>query len=324
MCGLRRLRRGAARDPLRQPPVGRARAARQRRALPPAPARARLALPLPAAPVRPGPRQREGQRWSGPSATCATPSSRRALHDARGPQPPGAGVAGRGGARAALARTTSARRSPRPSRRSAAAAVRCPCIPSRPTSSAPSAREDDLRPLRPQRLLDPARGGRPCRSPSCASETAVRILDGTTEIARHRRSYDRAPARRGPRPRSRRCSRSKRRGARARRRRARLTGCRPRGRGLPRGALRQRASRVAATTEKLLLPARRLRSRRAARPPSARPSSATHPASASVAFLLARRRRTAQRRPAPLPVDLSRRPDLKRPLRQAPSLGDLR
>ena len=152
--------------------------------------------------------------------------------------------------------------------------------------------------------IPPGAVGRPLSL--VASETTVRILDGTSEVARHPRSYDRhrdvedaahieallAEKRR----------------ARGSVPRARLIDAVPAAEAFLEASF-ERGESVATTTEKLLLllddyGADELRaaveealSRRTAR-------------LSSVAFVLAKRRRSSQRRMA-LPVDLSRRPDLK-------------
>ena len=139
-----------------------------------------------------------------------------------------------------------------------------------------------------------------------ASETTVRILEGTSEVARHRRSYDR----------HREIEDSAHIDALlAEKQRAR--GCVPRARliqAVPAAeafleASFQRGESVAPTAEKLLLllddyGADELRA--AVEEALSRQT----PRLGSVAFVLAKRRRAAQRKTA-LPVDLSRRPDLK-------------
>lgn len=139
-----------------------------------------------------------------------------------------------------------------------------------------------------------------------ASETTVRILEGGTEIARHRRSYDRHQ----------RVEEAihvetlleEKRRARGSLPRARLNDAVP-GVEAFLEACFQRGESVAATTEKLLL---LLDDHGAAELAAAVAEALARqtPRLGSVGFLLARRRRTAQRRMA-LPVELSRRPDLR-------------
>lgn len=139
-----------------------------------------------------------------------------------------------------------------------------------------------------------------------ASESTVRILDGTSEVARHRRSYDRhrevedsahidallaeKQRARGSTP----C--------------ARLIDAVPAAEAFLEAGF-QRGDSVAATTQKLLLllddygPAEL----RAAMEEALARST---PRIGSIAFILAKRQRAAQRKIS-LPVDLSRRPDLK-------------
>ena len=139
-----------------------------------------------------------------------------------------------------------------------------------------------------------------------ASESTVRILDGTSEVARHRRSYDRhrevedsahidallaeKQRARGSTP----C--------------ARLIDAVPAAEAFLEAGF-QRGDSVAATTEKLLLllddygPAEL---RAAVEEALARST----PRIGSIAFILAKRQRAAQRKIS-LPVDLSRRPDLE-------------
>jgi transposase len=138
------------------------------------------------------------------------------------------------------------------------------------------------------------------------SETTVRILDGTGEIARHRRSWDRHQ----------RVEDSahvdalleEKRRARGSTPRTRLSDAVPDAEAFLEASF-QRGESVAATTEKLLL---LLDDYGAAELAAAVGEALARqtPRLGSVAFLLARRRRTTQRRPA-LPVELSRRPDLK-------------
>jgi transposase len=139
-----------------------------------------------------------------------------------------------------------------------------------------------------------------------ASETTVRILDGSCEVARHRRSYDRhlriedsahveallAQKRRahGSTPST------------------RLIAAVPAAEALLEAAFR-RGESIAANTQKLLLllddyGAQDLRA--AVTEAIARKT----PRISSIVYILAKRRRSAQRKLS-LPVDLSRRPDLK-------------
>lgn len=139
-----------------------------------------------------------------------------------------------------------------------------------------------------------------------ASETAVRILDGGKQIARHRRSYDRHQ----------RVEDAvhidtlleEKRRARGSLPRARLTDAVPAAEAFLEACF-QRGESVAATTERLLL---LLDDYGAAELHAAVVEALARqtPRLGSVGFLLARRRRTAQRRVA-LPVELSRRPDLR-------------
>ena len=139
-----------------------------------------------------------------------------------------------------------------------------------------------------------------------ASETAVRILDGTTEIARHRRSYDRH--RRIEDPAHIEALLAEKQRARGSSPCARLIGAVPTAEAFLEAAF-QRGESVALTTEKLLLVlddygAQELRL--AMEEALARET----PRLGSVVYILGKRRRQSQRRPA-LPVDLSRRPDLR-------------
>jgi len=152
--------------------------------------------------------------------------------------------------------------------------------------------------------IPPTSVGRPLSL--VASETNVRLLDGTEEIARHRRSYDR----------HRRIEDSahieallaEKQRARGSSPCARLIDAVPTAEAFLEAAF-QRGESAAATTEKLLLllddyGAQELRA--AVEEALQRQT----PRIGSVAYLLGRRRRTSQR-PSALPVDLSRRPDLK-------------
>ena len=138
------------------------------------------------------------------------------------------------------------------------------------------------------------------------SETTVRILDGASEIARHRRSYDRHQ--RVEDPAHVEALLEEKRRARGSVPRARLNDAVPAAEAFLEACF-QRGESVAATTEQLLL----LLDDYGAAELSAAVTEALArqtPRLSSVAFLLARRRRTAQRRMA-LPVELSRRPDLR-------------
>ena len=139
-----------------------------------------------------------------------------------------------------------------------------------------------------------------------ASETSVRILDGTTEIARHRRSYDRHQRIEDPTHIEALLAEKQR--ARGSTPCARLIGAVPNAEAFLE-AVFQRGESAAATTEKLLLllddhGADELRL--AMEEALARQT----PRLGSVVYILGKRRRQSQRRPI-LPVDLSRRPDLK-------------
>jgi hypothetical protein len=140
----------------------------------------------------------------------------------------------------------------------------------------------------------------------CASETAVRILDAASEIARHRRSYDRHQ--RVEDPAHVEALLEEKRRARGSVPRARLNDAVPATEAFLEACF-QRGESVAGTTERLLL---LLDDYGAAELSAAVNESLARqtPRLSSVAFLLARRRRTAQRRTA-LPVELSRRPDLR-------------
>jgi transposase len=139
-----------------------------------------------------------------------------------------------------------------------------------------------------------------------ASETTVRILDGGNEIARHRRSYDRHQ--RVEDPIHIETLLEEKRRARGSLPRARLNDAVPAVEAFLEACF-QRGESVAATTEKLLL---LLDDYGAAELAAAVAEALARqtPRLGSVGFLLARRRRTAQRRMA-LPVELSRRPDLR-------------
>jgi transposase len=139
-----------------------------------------------------------------------------------------------------------------------------------------------------------------------ASETTVRILDGNAEVAHHRRSYDRH--RRIEDPAHIEALLAEKRRARGSSPCARLIGAVPTAEAFLEAAF-QRGESVAVTTEKLLLllddyGAEELRM--AVEEAMARQT----PRVGSVVYILGKRHRQSQRRPA-LPVDLSRRPDLK-------------
>jgi transposase len=139
-----------------------------------------------------------------------------------------------------------------------------------------------------------------------ASETTVRILDGVREIARHGRSYDRH--RRVEDPAHVEALLLEKQRAHGSTPSARLTGAVPAAEALLEACFR-RGESVASVTQKLLLllddyGAGELRA--AVDEALARQT----PRVGSIAFILAKRRRAAQRKLS-LPVDLSRRPDLK-------------
>lgn len=139
-----------------------------------------------------------------------------------------------------------------------------------------------------------------------ASETTVRILDGGSEIARHRRSWDRHQRIEDAAHID--ALLEEKRRARGSVPRARLNDAVPAAEPFLEVCF-QRGESVAATSEKLLL----LLDDYGAAELSAAVAEALArqtPRLSSVGFLLARRRRTAQRRLA-LPVELSRRPDLR-------------
>jgi len=139
-----------------------------------------------------------------------------------------------------------------------------------------------------------------------ASETTVRILDGGRELAQHRRSYDRHQ--RVEDPVHIETLLEEKRRARGSVPRARLNDAVPAAEAFLEACF-QRGESVAATTEKLLL---LLDDYGSAELQAAVVEALARqtPRLGSVGFLLARRRRTAQRRVA-LPVELSRRPDLR-------------
>jgi transposase len=139
-----------------------------------------------------------------------------------------------------------------------------------------------------------------------ASETSVRILQGASEVARHRRSYDRG--RRIEDPAHIEALLSEKKRARGSTPCARLIGAVPSAESFLEASF-ERGESTAVVTEKLLLllddygPGE-------LRAAVDEALSRQTPRISSVAYLLAQRRRAALRRP-PLPVDLSRRPDLK-------------
>ena len=142
-----------------------ARAPRGGRALQSPPARARLPLSLRPPGLSARTREREGRGGADRTLRARFVLRRALLHDPRGPQPPGARVAGRGGGGAPLARRRSqdGRRGLRRGSRAASDAARSPL---RDRSRRPRPlREDHLHPLRPQRLLDPSHRGRPSAHP---------------------------------------------------------------------------------------------------------------------------------------------------------------
>lgn len=139
-----------------------------------------------------------------------------------------------------------------------------------------------------------------------ASETTVRFLEGQNEIARHRRSYDRHQRIEDPAHVE--ALLVEKRRARGSAPRARLNDAVPAAEAFLEASF-QRGESVAATAEKLLLLLDDYGAAELAAAVEEALSRQT-PRLSSVAFLLARRRRAGQRRMA-LPVDLSRRPDLK-------------
>jgi transposase len=152
--------------------------------------------------------------------------------------------------------------------------------------------------------IPPTMVGRPLTL--SASEKTVRLLDGASEIARHRRSYDRHQ--RVEDPAHVEALLAEKRRARGSTPRARLNTAVPAAESFLEACFR-RGESVAAATERLLL---LLDDYGAAELAAAvNQALARHtPRLSSVAFLLAQRRRTAQRRTT-LPVELSRRPDLR-------------
>jgi transposase len=138
-----------------------------------------------------------------------------------------------------------------------------------------------------------------------ASESEVRILEGTSEVARHRRSYDRHRQIEDATHLDELLEEKRR--ARGSAPRSRLTDAVPQAEAFLAAGF-ERGESVVTTTEKLLL----LLEDHGAEALSAAVVEAIAqgtPRLGSVAFLLAKRQRAAQRR-ADLPVDLSHRPDL--------------
>jgi transposase len=154
--------------------------------------------------------------------------------------------------------------------------------------------------------IPPTSVGRPLTL--VASETTVRLLEGQSqnEIARHRRSYDRHQRIEDPSHVE--ALLAEKRRARGSAPRARLNDAVPAAEAFLEASF-QRGESVAATTEKLLLLLDDYGAAELAAAVEEALSRQT-PRLSSVAFLLARRRRASQRTMA-LPVDLSRRPDLK-------------
>lgn len=138
------------------------------------------------------------------------------------------------------------------------------------------------------------------------SETTLRVLDGASEIARHRRSWDRHQRVEDPVHVD--TLLEEKRRARGSAPRARLNDAVPVAEAFLEACF-QRGESVVATTERLLL---LLEDYGAAELSAAVTEALARqtPRLSSVAFLLARRRRTAQRRVA-LPVELRHRPDLR-------------
>ena len=138
-----------------------------------------------------------------------------------------------------------------------------------------------------------------------ASDIEVRVLDGSSEIARHRRSYDRHE--RITDPKHEEALLEDKRRAMGNTRQGRLLDAAPEAEAFLDAAF-QRGESVGSQTAQLL----RLLDDYGADELRAAVHEALErqtPRASSVAFILARRHRT-QRRRAPLPVDLTRRPDL--------------
>ena len=136
-----------------------------------------------------------------------------------------------------------------------------------------------------------------------ASDTLVRILDGTAEVARHRRSYDRHQVVADP---------AHQQALLEQKRKAssapsdRLSVAVPQSEAFLQAAL-LRGESVTRQTRQLLDLLRGLRRRGVASRPSTEALQRGTPRASSVAFLLHRSRRTSA---APLPVALRRRPEL--------------
>lgn len=152
--------------------------------------------------------------------------------------------------------------------------------------------------------IPPGSVGRPLSL--VASETTLRILDGAVEVARHARCYDRH--RRIDDPAHVEALLAEKQRAQGSTPNARLLGAVPAAEAFLEASFR-RGESISSVTQKLLLllddyGAEELRV--AVEEALARGT----PRMSSIAFILAKRRRAAQRR-VNLPVDLSRRPDLK-------------
>jgi transposase len=152
--------------------------------------------------------------------------------------------------------------------------------------------------------IPPGSVGRPLSL--VASETTLRILDGSVEVARHARCYDRH--RRIDDPAHVEALLAEKQRAQGSTPNARLLGAVPAAEAFLEASFR-RGESIASVTQKLLLllddyGAEELR--------DAVEEALAHgtPRVGSIAFILGKRRRAAQRR-MHLPVDLSRRPDLK-------------
>jgi transposase len=139
-----------------------------------------------------------------------------------------------------------------------------------------------------------------------ASETTLRILDGAREVARHRRSYDRHF--RIDDPAHVEALLKEKQRAHGSTPNARLIAAIPEAEALLEASFR-RGESVAATTQKVLLLLDDYGAQEV-RVALDEAIAKQTPRVSSIAFILAKRRRAAQRKPS-LPVDLSRRPDLK-------------
>src|SRR5487761_126808 len=148
-----------------------------------------------------------------------------------------------------------------------------------------------------------------------ASPTTVRLLDGSTEIASHRRSYDRHEQ--VEEPEHRRALLEQKRKALGSTTSGRLAAGVPESQVFLQAAF-ERGESAARLTAQLL---RLLDDYGASELAAALREALDHhtPRLSSVAFILARRHRQ-RRRPAPLPVNLSRRPDLENLTVSNPSL----